>query len=195
MTLTTQGAHGRPPNTVVGTLYSGEVGTNPRFARFLGASIGQRLVGPNARSRSADGDVAEKLDDLESLARAEESPLNALVEGLAFGNERPAAADSLLCSKVVADILRKEHAPHVATDVARYVAGLCEATGVPHVVRYVLGKLRVAMHRSTVLRSSTGDARSLEEINALLQPSDLLTEQFDNVGFCRFIHYVQSVAA
>jgi hypothetical protein len=59
----------------------------------------------------------------------------------------------------------------------------------------VLGKLRVAVHRSTVLRSSTGDARSLEEINALLQPSDLLTEQFDNVGFCRFIHYVQSVAA
>lgn len=171
------------------------MGTDSRFARFLGATIGQRLVEPNARSRSADGDVAERLDDLESLARADESPLMALVEGLAFGNERPAAADSLLCSKVVADILRKEYAPHVATDVARYVAGLCEATGVPYVVRYVLGKLRVAMHRSTVLRSSTDDARSLEEVNARLQPSDLITEHFDNVGFHRFIHYVQSVAA
>ncbi|KAJ1460752.1 hypothetical protein M885DRAFT_559407 [Pelagophyceae sp. CCMP2097] len=181
VTLTTQGADGLP-NTVAGALKRGEVGTDPRFARFLGASIAQRLVEPNARSRTADGDVADKLGDLESLARADESPLMAFAEGLAFGTERPAAADSLL---------PKECASHVATDVARYVAALCEATGVPDAMQYVLGKLRVAMHRSTGLRSSMGDARSLEEINALLQSPDLLTEQFDNVGFRRFIHYVQ----
>jgi hypothetical protein len=106
----------------------------------------------------------------------------ASAEGLVFGPGPDAKGHAKLSAKAVADVLRR-NAFERTTVLSKHFATLCETTHAAGRLCESLVKCSLAAHRTTVTRDAAGSAPSLRDIESTLKPCDMLSEQFDNVGF------------